>query len=227
MKVCVISFSGNVGKSTISLHLLKPRLLDSIVITVESVITGERNDQYFSDIMDKIIEHDNVIVDVSASDTSDFLKKMKEYIGSHECFDMFVVPVVFQYKQIKDAALTIDCLSKLLISKDRIKVICNLVNSQVEDVDSWVDYISESINHATVSEGMCIEVNEILDLLYSTPNISISDITNDETDYRSLIMKSDEHEKQLRSGCSYRMAQRRLAVSCERMLDDTYTHLMV
>ena len=37
MKVAVINFSGNVGKSTVARHLLAPRLNNAEVIPVESI----------------------------------------------------------------------------------------------------------------------------------------------------------------------------------------------
>ncbi|MDA1379185.1 hypothetical protein PCI56_05650 [Plesiomonas shigelloides subsp. oncorhynchi] len=37
MKVIVINFSGNVGKSIVAQHLLKPRIDNSVVIAVESI----------------------------------------------------------------------------------------------------------------------------------------------------------------------------------------------
>ena len=44
MKVCVISFSGNVGKTTIAAHLLKPRMKEPQVFSVESLNSGIEND---------------------------------------------------------------------------------------------------------------------------------------------------------------------------------------
>ena len=37
MKVAVINFSGNVGKTTIARHLLAPRIPDADFIAVESI----------------------------------------------------------------------------------------------------------------------------------------------------------------------------------------------
>ncbi len=37
MKIAVMNFSGNVGKSTIAQHLLLPRMADAELITVESI----------------------------------------------------------------------------------------------------------------------------------------------------------------------------------------------
>jgi dethiobiotin synthetase len=44
MKLCVINFSGNVGKTTIAAHLLKPRMNEAQVFSVESLNSGIEND---------------------------------------------------------------------------------------------------------------------------------------------------------------------------------------
>ncbi|MDA1379239.1 hypothetical protein PCI56_04290 [Plesiomonas shigelloides subsp. oncorhynchi] len=83
MKVIVINFSGNVGKSIVAQHLLKPRIDNSVVIAVESInFDGSQDEKIkgkaFSDIMDKAMLHDNVIIDVGASNVEEFLNQMKK-----------------------------------------------------------------------------------------------------------------------------------------------------
>ena len=40
MKIAVLNFSGNVGKTTVAAHLLKPRMGDTPVYSIESINTG-------------------------------------------------------------------------------------------------------------------------------------------------------------------------------------------
>ena len=40
MKVAVLNFSGNVGKTTVAAHLLKPRMGDAPVYSIESINAG-------------------------------------------------------------------------------------------------------------------------------------------------------------------------------------------
>lgn len=44
MKVVIINFSGNVGKSTIAAHLLKPRIPNASVFSIESINSGADSD---------------------------------------------------------------------------------------------------------------------------------------------------------------------------------------
>ncbi|HDM8240674.1 TPA: StbB, partial [Vibrio campbellii] len=76
MKICVINFSGNVGKSIVSQHLLKPRIENSNIISVESINSDGTNDEKikgkrFTDIMNRVLDIQNVIVDVGASNVED------------------------------------------------------------------------------------------------------------------------------------------------------------
>lgn len=80
MKICVINFSGNVGKSIVSQHLLKPRIENSNIISVESINSDGTNDEKikgkrFTDIMNRVLDIQNVIVDVGASNVEDFCNK--------------------------------------------------------------------------------------------------------------------------------------------------------
>ena len=40
MKIAIMNFSGNVGKTTVAAHLLKPRIPQAVVYSVESINTG-------------------------------------------------------------------------------------------------------------------------------------------------------------------------------------------
>ena len=45
MKIAVINFSGNVGKSTVARHLLLPRIAGAELIAVESINSDESQGQ--------------------------------------------------------------------------------------------------------------------------------------------------------------------------------------
>ena len=102
MKVCVLNFSGNVGKSTIAAHLLQPRL-NAQVFSVESLNVDASSDgvevarlrgKHYNDLLQRLMKLDDAIVDVGSSNVEDFLKMMQHYADSQEEFDLFVVPVV-------------------------------------------------------------------------------------------------------------------------------------
>ena len=88
MKVCVLNFSGNVGKSTIAAHLLQPRL-NAQVFSVESLNVDASSDgvevarlrgKHYNDLLQRLMKLDDAIVDVGSSNVEDFLKMMAPYI---------------------------------------------------------------------------------------------------------------------------------------------------
>ena len=92
MKVAVINFSGNVGKTTIARHLLAPRIHGAELIAVESINADEGQahalrGKQFGELQEYLQTVDNVVVDIGASNVEDLLALMRKYRGSHEDFD--------------------------------------------------------------------------------------------------------------------------------------------
>src|SRR5687767_13611976 len=104
MKLAVINFSGNVGKSMIARHLLAPRLPGAKIIAVESINADGGNTQalrgsQFGQLQEYLQSVNDVVVDIGASNVEDLMRLMHRYRGSHEDFDCFVVPTVPAAKQ--------------------------------------------------------------------------------------------------------------------------------
>ena len=99
MKVAVINFSGNVGKTTVARQLLAPRIAGAKVIAIESINaddgqTRALRGRQFGELQEYLHTVDNVVVDIGASNVEDLLALMRRYRGSHEDFDYFAC--VFQ-----------------------------------------------------------------------------------------------------------------------------------
>jgi hypothetical protein len=134
MKLAVINFSGNVGKSTIARHLLAPRIPGCQFISVESINadTGPAltiRGRQFADLQEHLQSDMNVVVDVGASNVEDLLELMNRYRGSHADFDGFVVPTVPVRKQQKDTAATLAELARLGVAANRIRLVFNQVEA--------------------------------------------------------------------------------------------------
>lgn len=140
MKVCVLNFSGNVGKSTIAKYVLLPSMpRNTQYISVETInedgmIEGgiKIKGSQFDYLLDTLLVEENVIVDVGSSNIENFLRQLKRYKDSEKDFDYFVVPVVSDVKQARDSVNTILHLIQTGVSASRIRVIFN----RVEDVDN-------------------------------------------------------------------------------------------
>lgn len=233
MKVAVMNFSGNVGKTTVAGHLLKPRMGDAQIYSIESINSGADADgldvekmkgKKFGELVDELMQRDTAIIDIGASNVEDFLKLMQQYDGSHEEFDFFVIPVVKEKKVQADTVNTIRALQKLGIEKKRIRMVFNKVevDDSVTDDFAALFGLAESEKSFVVKPEVVIYSNEVFERLKSVGK-SLGEITSDETDYRAkLKTATDEDEKEL---CVRMVALKRLAVTANKNLDDVFKAL--
>lgn len=233
MKVAVMNFSGNVGKTTVAGHLLKPRMGDAQIYSIESINSGADADgldvekmkgKKFGELVDELMQRETAIIDIGASNVEDFLKLMQQYDGSHEEFDFFVIPVVKEKKVQADTVNTIRALQKLGIEKKRIRMVFNKVevDDSVADDFAALFGLAESEKSFVVKPEVIIYSNEVFERLKSVGK-SLGEITSDETDYRAkLKTATDEDEKEL---CVRMVALKRLAVTANKNLDDVFKAL--
>ena len=162
MKIMVMNSSGSVGKSTIARELLYPRMEDTMIIEVETVNKSSKDfpgvsvwqfraGDNFDELYMKIIEHQNIIVDVGASQLGEFWRQIDDFAGVDTLFDLFVVPTAPTDKAMADTYKTIRFLRESGIEDEKIKVIFNQVRRSVEvdfepllradfdfDMDLWI-----------------------------------------------------------------------------------------
>lgn len=136
MRFFVLNSSGNVGKTTVTRELLYSFLDNPKIIEIETVNSSsehfksmnvEKIEDFtnFEEIYLKIIETDNLIVDIGASNLSAFMEKISEFAGVETLFDLFIIPTVAGDKVATDTARTILFLKELGIEDEKIKVIFN------------------------------------------------------------------------------------------------------
>jgi hypothetical protein len=233
MKLVVINFSGNVGKTTVVAHLLKPRMAEAQVFSVESLnldaaasgVDVERlRGRKFGSLNNQVMLLDSAIVDVGASNVEDFLKLMRQYHGSHNDFDHFVVPVVREKKQQVDTINTITELAKLGVPNDRIRVVLNKVDPEddVEDEFHMLFHLERQQRSFTLNPDAVIYTNEVFDLLQAA-GMSLPDITGDPTDYRAKLREAKDPE--YKDYCLRMVALKRLAVTANHNLDEAFEAL--
>jgi len=230
MKVAVMNFSGNVGKTTVAGQLLKPRMGDARIFSIESINSGADADGFdvekmkgkkFGELVDELMTLDSAIIDIGASNVEDFMKLMQQFAGSHEEFDFFVVPVVKEKKVQADTVNTIRALAKLGIEKKRIRMVFNKVDVDESVTDEFAAMfgLAESEKSFVVRPEAVIYSNEVFERLKAVGK-SLGDISADETDYRAqLRVARDDDEKEL---CVRMVALKRLAVTANMNLDDVF-----
>jgi hypothetical protein len=230
VKVAVISFSGNVGKTTIAAHLLKPRMGDAPVFSVESLNVDASGDgievarlrgKKFGELQEQLMELDSAIVDVGASNVEEFLKLMQQYDGSHEEFDYFVVPVVKERKQQADTVNTIRALASIGVPSLKIRTIFNKVevDDAVDDEFAPIFGLAEAERQFVLNPEAVVYANEVFERL-KTVGRSLGDITADQIDYRAKLR--DTRDDVERETCVRMVALKRLAVTANKNLDDAF-----
>lgn len=134
MKIAVINFSSNVGKSTVARYLLLPRIPGAELIAIESLNADEGQGQalrgrQFGELQEYLQTVSSVVVDIGASNVEELMGQVQRYRCSHEDFDAFVVPTVPALKQQQDTIATLIELRWLGVPAARLKLVFNMVEA--------------------------------------------------------------------------------------------------
>ena len=230
MKVAVINFSGNVGKSTVARHLLAPRLNNAEVIPVESINSDGTDEtairgKQFGELQEYLQTLDDAVIDIGASNVEDFVKLKKQYKGSHEDFDFFVVPTVPATKQQRDTISTVEALANLGVPAKKIRLLFNMVDleeSPERIFSGLFEYQRESKSFTLKPEAV-IHVNDIYGKLKGSKT-GIREILADETDYKERIKTAKDADEKLHF--AQMLSIKRLAAGVSEELDAVFKALL-
>ncbi|MFM9428021.1 MinD-like ATPase involved in chromosome partitioning or flagellar assembly [Variovorax sp. GrIS 2.14] len=201
MKICVLNLSGNVGKSTLAVHLLAAYAPGARIVSVESVNATAANDvqgldvealsaSRFKEIFREIMMGDNVIVDVGASNVAAFMTEMKRFKSAVGEFDLVLVPTVPADKQQRDTIATIDWLHDLGLDAHKVRVVFNQYASDALDpVDivyaQVVGYAAAGGREKAVFEPHAvIDRNEVYELAKETGQF-VRELAGSTTDWKA------------------------------------------
>jgi hypothetical protein len=223
MKIAVINFSGNVGKTTVARHLLAPRLPGTQLVSIESINAGEAQDHVirghqFAELQEFLQLSEDVIVDIGASNVEDLLGLMQRYHGSHEDFDAFVVPTVPAIKQQNDTVATLAELSRIGVAASRIRIVFNQVEDST-DLDRAFQPVRAFAERALSlrCDPECqLRSNEVYALAKGSGS-DLAQIAADPTPYKAQIAASTDPVE--RVALARRLALRRLAIGVLPELD--------
>lgn len=230
MKIAVINFSGNVGKTTICRHLLMPRIPGAELISIESLNAGDDSKgqslrgKQFGELQEYLQTVDNAVVDIGASNVEDLLNLMQRYRGSQEDFDFFVVPTVPALKQQQDTIATLVELSHLGVKQSRIRLVFNMAEANTHVAQSFylvLAFLAEQ-QIATADHACRIGANEIYGRLQRS-DADLSLLAADDTDYKALIAKASGTQQKLE--LAQKLATRRLACGVVPELDACFAAL--
>ncbi|UYZ77099.1 hypothetical protein LP109_14660 (plasmid) [Moraxella bovis] len=226
MKIAVLNFSGNVGKTTIAKNLLLPRLKDTHFVAIESINHGNQDDikiksKDFSILQDELLINDNIIVDIGASNIEETMKLMEQYKGSHEDFDYFLLPTVADHKQQLDTLSTAIKLIEIGVKPNKIRFVLNIVNDS-ERLQSDFERILDFAKKTKIKEPKVgIESSEVY------PKLTAMEKTIDEIlaiqDLREKL-KSITNADEKRQIASL-IGIQRLAMTAKENLDEVFSDL--
>jgi MinD-like ATPase involved in chromosome partitioning or flagellar assembly len=231
MKVCVINFSGNVGKTTVAANMLTPRM-GATLFSVESLNQDAAGDgievkrmraERFGQLQKQALEHDAVVVDVGASNAEMFLEMMGEYDESHRDYDYFVVPTVKDRKQTADTLNTIRALRQLGVEPQRIRVLFNKVGLHDVVAEEFEQIHGLAVDGDFIlNEDAKLIDNEVFELIKDS-DMTLAEVIADPTDHREALRRETTPEG--KSARIDRLAIKRLATSCARNMDTAYAAL--
>lgn len=229
MKLAVINFSGNVGKSTIARHLLAPRMPDARVIAVESINGDEGDGQsmrgfQFGELQAYLQGVDDVVVDIGASNVEELMRLMHLYQDSHEEFDCFIVPTVPPPKQQQDTIATLADLHSVGVTPDRIQIVFNMVDDR-EPLERAFHLLLAFLQEQpiAVANTRCrLGINEVYARIRGT-GADLGEIAGDETDYKRMIALAPDRSEKMALG--QRLATRRLARGVVPQLNECFAAL--
>jgi len=234
MKIAVVNFSGNTGKTTLSDSLLSPRM-GGVRFAVETINAGASDDaaeierlkgRQFGELSEILMTEDNAVVDVGASNVEDFFKYMGQFAGSHEEFDYFLVPTVSEKKQQADTINTIKTLAALGVPPSRILVVFNKV--EIDDADDLPHTFAalmgfhELEKKFTLKRDAVIYSNEVFERLRALKT-SIAAVVQDTTDYREQLRAAQDDAA--KEQAKRMISVQRLAKSAWQNLDQVYATL--
>jgi len=229
MKLAIINFSGNVGKSTIARHLLAPRIPGCEIIAVESINAGDGQPmtirgRQFAHLQEYLHTVDDVVVDVGASNVEDLLALMRRYSGSHMDFDGFIVPTVPARKQQQDTAATLAELARIGVSAQRIRLVFNQIedDTPLEDVFHTLLAFCATSGHVQPRMGAFLGFNEVYARVRGTDR-TLAQLAADPTDYKRAIAKAASTDEKMAIGQA--LATRRLALGVIPELDACFAAL--
>jgi len=235
MKVALINFSGNVGKTTLRKHLLEPRMADAAVIELETINTGggkgehvtRMNGKHYGSLQEILFDTDNAIVDIGASNVGEFINGMRQYQGSHGEFDYFIIPVVPDEKQKNDTITTINALAALGVPAKKIRLIFNRVEVDHDGLAPDLEILFPEIFGFHMQEkkfvlktGAVVESNEVFKVLSGLPDTTLPKLLADDTDYRAKARTAASPDE--KDHCRSMHIAKQLAMTANSNMDNVF-----
>jgi hypothetical protein len=182
---------------------------NAVLVEVETYNSGNRpyRDMFqeyhkvpataIEEIYAHLLENENVILDIGASNVLDFLRQFETYAGIEELFDIFVVPTTKDTKQLKDTIKTLSILNDLGVDMQKVIVVANRANMATLERDFRVIFNAQKDFGFRFGEEYAIREASVLSDLELFDK-TLKEIMEDETDYRPKIIETKGTNEQMK-----------------------------
>lgn len=234
MKLVIINFSGNVGKTTVARHLAMAHMPPgTLFMPVESV-----NDNFeegekvraarFDEIVNAALVLDDAVFDVGASNAEEFINKANQRFGCTELFDLFLLPVTDGIKQQRDTMSTVSALVKMNVPANRIVVIPNRVDQNIPLESSFAGIFEAAKSGAFMfSPKAIMRSNEVFDMMRSheyISNMTLAKLAS--LDHRDIAVRAKATKGLEQSQLMITYSACLLAASAIKESDDVWREVM-
>lgn len=205
MKVAVINFSGNTGKSMLTKNMLVPLLAGAKRISVEDLNDpGGRSDATLTASMFPTLaaelnafdDDKHFVLDIGASSAKDMVGHFTRLASTRSDIDVWIVPVTPVSKQCADTVNTVRRLIEIGVDAARIVVVPN----NITDLTQFeLDFTRLGIAATELGFRLCdhgVPHSKIYDMTRSADE-SLFDLANDTTDYRERLRGRNENAQEI------------------------------
>lgn len=203
LKLAVVNFSGNVGKTVVASQLLFPRMKDCEYYHVETINAGNEEGETmaasnYSQLLDGIEMADSCVVDVGSSNIEVFLSQMQNFKNSHDEIDFFILPVTPSNKEKRDTEALVDFLMNMGIPKNKLRVVFNQVDRQNHAPEKELDFFDKSLMMDIAGKNPAIIYNSDYYPMLQSAGKQHLDVLQDERDFNAMKKaaesKADKYE---------------------------------
>lgn len=203
-----------------------PRLNNAQIIPIESINSDGSEDEQirgnqYGELLESLPLFDNAIIDVGASNVEDFTDLMQTFDGSHDFFDLFIIPTVSEKKQMKDTISTICKLEEIGVPAKKIIVVFNKHNKKnlvKNDFSGIFDFHADAKSFNLKSDAV-IHENELFTRIHDS-SLTVSEILEDPTDYKALMAATPDKAEKV--ALMYKAANKMLAKTVKKELDAVF-----
>lgn len=193
LKWLILSYSGSVGKTVTSTHLLYPRIPGARFVAIETINESatdlgvaevqQLQGKKVRELLETLVLEDAAIVDVGASNIETLFAEMTRFHGATDEFDLIVIPVCPDDKSWKEGLKTVESLLQIGVDPARIRILPNKIKEDPrEEIPAVYAYAKK--NKIPMNPDAFVFESEVYGFL-AHHKMSFRDLLADGRDYRA------------------------------------------